>query len=193
MASTNPVVRGKRVTFTGRFFGDSMLESVLQIVTLFIGWLIWFAIVAPGGQTPAKQLLNVYIIDHKSGRLASTRQVWMREIGDKYVAVLLLGIGLGLLVSPDLGYSILQLYALTSGAWILFNADRRALWDLFPGTAVIYAPAGLETATAATPATPVLDVAARLRQLESLREDGLITDVEYLQKRRQIQSDSNWS
>ena len=91
MASTNPVVRGKRVTFTRRFFGDSMLESVLQIVTLFIGWLIWFAIVAPGGQTPAKQLLNVYIIDHKSGRLASTRQVWMREIGDKYVAVLLLG------------------------------------------------------------------------------------------------------
>ena len=64
---------GEEATFTRRFFGDNMLEGVLQVCTLFIGWLIWLAIVAPKGQTPAKQLLNIRIHDYRSGEIASGR------------------------------------------------------------------------------------------------------------------------
>ncbi|MFM8380711.1 MAG: hypothetical protein ACKOA6_01785, partial [Actinomycetota bacterium] len=39
-----------------------LLEAVLQTVTLGIGWLIWAAIVAGNGQTPAKQLLRMRVV-----------------------------------------------------------------------------------------------------------------------------------
>ena len=38
----------------GRRLGGYLLEYVLAIVTLGIGWIVWFIVVAPRGQTPAK-------------------------------------------------------------------------------------------------------------------------------------------
>ena len=38
----------------GRRLGGYLLEYVLAIVTLGIGWIVWFIVVAPRGQTLAK-------------------------------------------------------------------------------------------------------------------------------------------
>jgi uncharacterized RDD family membrane protein YckC len=42
--------------------GSYFLEGVLAIVTLGIGWLIWAAMIAGTGQTPAKRLMGIRVI-----------------------------------------------------------------------------------------------------------------------------------
>ena len=42
--------------------GSYLLEIVLFIFTLGIGWLIWAATIGGTGQTPAKRLLNLRVI-----------------------------------------------------------------------------------------------------------------------------------
>src|SRR5205823_1857137 len=70
----------ERVTFTRRFFGSYLLEGLLAVLTLFIGWLIWFAFQAPKARTPAKSLTGLYVINLETGRAATTGQMWLREI-----------------------------------------------------------------------------------------------------------------
>jgi len=42
--------------------GSYVLEGILSVVTLGIGWLIWAAMIAGTGQTPAKKLLNLRVV-----------------------------------------------------------------------------------------------------------------------------------
>ena len=70
-----------------RRLGGSALDIlffVLLLLTLTIGWWIWFAIVAPGGQSPGKQLLGMYIVREDSSR-AGGGYTWLREIVVKWV------------------------------------------------------------------------------------------------------------
>ena len=44
-------------------FGSWLLERVLMIVTLGIGWIIWAITLRGTGQTPAKKMMNLTIWD----------------------------------------------------------------------------------------------------------------------------------
>ncbi len=44
-------------------FGSWLLERVLTIVTLGIGWIIWAIALRGTGQTPAKKMMNLTIWD----------------------------------------------------------------------------------------------------------------------------------
>ena len=44
-------------------FGSWLLERVLMIVTLGIGWIIWAIALRGTGQTPAKKMMNLTIWD----------------------------------------------------------------------------------------------------------------------------------
>jgi hypothetical protein len=186
-------IGGEEVTYTRRFFGDNWLESLLQIVTLGIGWLIWLAIVAPKGQTPAKQILNVYIHDFKTGQRATAGKVWLRDVVWKAGPPFAIAFGVGFAVAvgwlsddaeqlSNLG----GLYVLVGALWI-FGEERRTLWDRLSGTVVRYHPGGfkefdpivLQTFGDSRPDR-------RLQELELLRSRGLITDVEYQEKRQSI-------
>jgi uncharacterized RDD family membrane protein YckC len=128
---------GDQVTYTRRFFGDCWLEAFLMVVTLGVGWLVWFAFQAPKGQTPAKQILNVYIHDFRTGEIASTWQVWLREVVIKFGLPILLDIPFSLVfgsVHEYLGPGNFFLFA--SCIYLLSNSPRRALWDLMCGTVV---------------------------------------------------------
>jgi uncharacterized RDD family membrane protein YckC len=176
---------GKEVTYTRRFFGDDWLEGLLQVFTLGIGWLIWFAIVAPRGQTPAKQLLSVYIYDYQTGVIASAGRVWMREIVAKYglgfVATVAWVLLMGSIEGGQLGFSA---YFLVGGVFVFFNDDRRALWDRLAGTVVRYRPGGSQTDSAAEGTGLRTD--RSLQELDSLRSRGLIDEGEYQKTRREI-------
>ncbi len=62
-----------------RRLGGYLVETALAVVTLGVGWIIWFIIVAPRGQTPAKQLLGMYIL-RADGTRAGSSSVWVREL-----------------------------------------------------------------------------------------------------------------
>jgi uncharacterized RDD family membrane protein YckC len=176
---------GEKVTYTRRFFGDSWVESLLQQFTLWIGWLIWFAIVAPKGQTPAKQLLSVYILNYETGEIASTGQVWMREFVGKAVLSIAVGI-VGIILTEDFsGIYLGYIYYLFAALWIFFDQDRRALWDHLAKTEVMYAP-NLQRRQREAGPEQTGSVEQRLSYLNSLREQGTITGEEYAVKRQEI-------
>ncbi len=104
----------QQVTFTRRFFGDILLESLLVLVTLVIGWFIWLFFTAKTAQTPAKRLLNVYILDNNTQRPVSAGRVWVRE-------VLVKSLLFGILSNFTLGIPVLVNYA-----WALFDNNRQA-------------------------------------------------------------------
>jgi hypothetical protein len=131
---------GEVVTYSRRFFGDLLLENVLFVITLGVGWIIWFVVVAPNGQTPAKKLLHVRIHDYGSGRIAPWWQVWLRELGGKQLLPAVLGIAAVWLTGSAVAGSVSQTYAFIAAIAVLTSADvsRRAIWDYLSGTTVRY-------------------------------------------------------
>jgi uncharacterized RDD family membrane protein YckC len=106
----------------GKRFGAFLLDIVLVIVTLGIGWIIWDLIVWQGGQSPAKQLLHMRIVDAVTGLPID----WSRSFLRNFVLYGLLG------AIPILG----ALYRII-GACFVFNPDRRAIWDRMANTFVV--------------------------------------------------------
>lgn len=171
----------ERVTYTRRFFGSSLLEGLLFIVTLVIGWLIWFAFQAPKARTPAKSLTGLYVINLEMGRAATTGEMWLREVIVKLIVV-----------------SIVPFGRLIDSIWVLFDKDRQALHDKILNQVVVYAPHGLPASMlspqnagyAALPPMaspqPTTDVAAQLRELSRLHDERILTDEEYERKRSDL-------
>jgi uncharacterized RDD family membrane protein YckC len=60
----------------GRRLAGALLDLVLLVVTLIIGWWVWFAIVARNGQSPGKQLVGMYIIK-ADGTRAGGGYTWL--------------------------------------------------------------------------------------------------------------------
>ncbi len=172
----------EKVTYNRRFWGTYILEGILFLITLIIGWYIWLIFTAKTSQTPAKRLLNVYVLDIQTGQPITAGRVWVREV---LVKQLLFDLLLGAITSGIAG--------LVDTIWVLFDKNRQALHDKVVGTVVVYAPKGLPeslpapSATASAGATgSIKNAAERLRELSKLREDGIITDEEYETKRREL-------
>ncbi|HEY8490725.1 MAG TPA: RDD family protein, partial [Dehalococcoidia bacterium] len=119
----------------GRRLGAYLLEIVISLLTLFIGWFVWFCIVAPRGQTPGKQLLGLYIM-RADGTRAGGGYTWLRE-------VLVKGVLFGGIIS-----TIFFPAWLVSAAWCLWDKDRQCLWDKVTETYVAWSPQGYRPSTA---------------------------------------------
>ena len=155
-----------RTATVGRRAGGYAIDYVVQIGTLGIGWLIWFAIVAPRGQSPGKQILGLYIMRDDATR-AGGGYTWLREYLVKGLLVLgLLGFAfLIVAVIVDLsdfpgsavpafyfdspGLVLIQLGAPgLTGLLLAIDPQRQALWDKIAKTHVAYAPHGHRPQTA---------------------------------------------
>jgi uncharacterized RDD family membrane protein YckC len=62
------IVAGQRVSSVGKLIIAAILDSLLVLITLWIGWLIWAIFAAGRAQTPAKQLLGMRVVDLATGR-----------------------------------------------------------------------------------------------------------------------------
>ena len=190
----------------GRRLGGYALDTLFLIITLFIGWLIWFIIVAPRGQTPGKQLLGMYVM-REDGSRAGGGYMWLREF-------VVEGIVFGVLISGLTGGLGWALGAL----WCLWDRERQCLWDKVTATYVATSPLGYRPLTAnelreqgmeppgltrgppsaaaaappaAAPAPPDegSGTAERLRELKELHDDGVLTDAEYEERRVRLVDD----
>lgn len=108
----------------GKRFGAYLLEAVLMIVTLFIGWLIWWIIAWGKGQTPAKQVLKMRCIDADTGQVATFGQMALREVVGKIL----------------LGNITFGITTLIGGIMILTDDRRQAIWDKIGKTVVVEDP-----------------------------------------------------
>jgi len=106
----------------GKRFGALLLEALLVVVTLFIGWLIWSIIVWGKGQTPAKSILKMRVLKADTGRAATTGEMAIRELVGKW----LLG--------------VIPLYSLIDAIFVLIDERSQGLHDKIAGTVVIDDP-----------------------------------------------------
>jgi uncharacterized RDD family membrane protein YckC len=109
-----------------RRFYAHLLDTILVPLTLGIGWLIWSLLAWRRGQSPAKQLMGMYVVHN--GRRAGWSRMAAREILCKGVA----GLICGLLARPSYGVSLIPYFF-----WLCFDPEHQALWDRPAGTHVM--------------------------------------------------------
>jgi uncharacterized RDD family membrane protein YckC len=113
----------------GKRFGAYLLDVLLVIVTLVIGWIVWSIIIWKYGQSPGKSILKMRCIKTDTSRCATRGDMALREIVGKVVL------------------GIIPLYWLVDNGFILFDQQYQAIHDKLASTVVVddpedrYAPA----------------------------------------------------
>lgn len=100
-------------------FGALLLDTLLMIVTCFIGWLIWSIVLWSESTSPGKKMLGLQIVDLQTGAPATMQQMLLRELLGKYV------IG-----------SIAGVTTIISAVLILVQPSRQGVWDYISRTTV---------------------------------------------------------
>ena len=111
---------------SARRFGELLLEYVLLICTLGIGWLIWSRIAWGRGQTPAKQVLHMRVLNVRTGEVANWGQMFVREVIAKWIIGLLSWLTLGIV-----------------NFWLIWDKNNQELWDKVASTIVASDPENL--------------------------------------------------
>ena len=126
--SSTPMPQGVELSSVGRRLGGYLLDGVLAVVTLFIGWLIWSLIVWNTSQTPAKQLLKMKTVKKDTGERATYGTMVLREVVGKW-----------LIVNAALG-SLCFLATIVLDFMLVWDKDRQELWDKIAGTIIVDDP-----------------------------------------------------
>jgi uncharacterized RDD family membrane protein YckC len=113
----------------GKRFGAYIVELLLFLVTLGIGWLIWTLIILGRGQTPAKQVLNMRIVDMNTGQVDSYGKMFVREF-------LLKGVAMSIIISVTFGLGLILYF------WLTWDDKNQELWDKILSTVVVEDPDG---------------------------------------------------
>ncbi len=177
---------GNRATITlasqGRRLGGFALDTVLSIVTLGIGWIIWYLIVARRGQSPAKQLLGMRVI-REDGSAAGLGWMLLRDLVVRGIAFGALNLVLTA-IAGTAGGAIAGLVFVVAALWCVWDANRQCLWDKVVRTRVVHGPGGGGAAVAAGDSgAGEREAAENLRTLAELRDRGLLTTEEYEERR----------
>ncbi len=171
--------------------GAWLVNSILVFLTLFIGWVIWWFIVAPRGQNPGKAVVRIRVIK-ADGRAARTGFMFLRGLA---------GIVLG----------VLPFYL--DDIWILWDKDSQCLHDKLADTVVVKArgsekivaegslgppPEGLTPPPAYAPPVTLPgtgpskpsgeDIPSQIEKLAALRDSGILTEEEFQTKKAELLS-----
>jgi uncharacterized RDD family membrane protein YckC len=113
---------GVVISSPARRFGGYLLEGLLIICTLFIGWLVWALFAFANGQTPAKQLLGMRVVLIPA-QSAGWGRMFLREFVAKTVVAVLSSVTFGIV-----------------NFWLLWDPSRQELWDKMVNTLVVNDP-----------------------------------------------------
>ena len=130
--------------------GQLLLEYALFIVTLGVGYLVWFLIILGQGQTPGKQVLKLRVYDSTTGKPAKWGHMFIREFG-LVMAVAVIAYGIPVILSLQSlsefasdGYFELSIgnilyYGIFAfdAFWIFKNDARQRLVDVICKTDVL--------------------------------------------------------
>ena len=153
-----------------RRLSGNLLDCIILLFSFGIGWLVWFTIVAPRGQSPGKAIVSTYVID-RTGNRSKTWYMWRRELLAKFLPSLVFTIltaGIGLIVASY---------------WCLWTANKQCLWDKLMRSYVAHSPDGPPEASG--PAS-IEAATATLRLLQQLKANRTITLEEYEERRQRL-------
>jgi hypothetical protein len=110
----------------GKRFGCYLLDALLVIITLVIGYIIWMLFTWRDGQTPGKKLLNMKYVNTTTGQVAD----WGKSAFRDFVIRGLL-VGVISSITIYIGFLIM--------AFMIFDRDKnyQAGWDRIAGTVVV--------------------------------------------------------
>ncbi|MDA3626809.1 RDD family protein [Saccharopolyspora sp. WRP15-2] len=115
---------GVRLSSRGKRLVASLLEPVLFVVTLGIGWFVWMLIAWARGTTPAKQLLRMRVIWVANRRAATWGRMFLRDFFARGAVLTVIGI-----LTLGIGWLVAIL--------MIFGRTRRPLWDRMASTLVV--------------------------------------------------------
>jgi uncharacterized RDD family membrane protein YckC len=149
IAGTLVTPNGLPLTSIGKRLGGYLLDGVLAVVTLGIGWVIWACFTFAKGQTPAKQLLQTRVVKPDTGQAVGWGEMFLREV-----------IYRGL-VAPLLSFLTLGIMGLVAPLMILGGDRRQTLWDRMAGTVVVDDPNDVSLMSSRLAYRPVAQQPAR--------------------------------
>ncbi len=130
-----PAAPPQPVAPIGTRIGEVLLEFVLMACTLGFGWVGWWIVAWADGQTPAKVVLHLHVVNDEDGRIASFGRLALREVVGKGIAGSALLVAIYLqrqwLLVPVAAYVAVNLVVM------LGDPRRRALWDRLAKTVVL--------------------------------------------------------
>lgn len=115
-----PTLPPTQLASAGSRIGAALLDALLMVVTLFVGWLIWSIVLWKQSSSPAKKMLGMVVIDANTGAPATIRQMVMREVLGKWV------VG-----------SVTGIVALASLVMLWATPRRQTVWDYIGTTVVV--------------------------------------------------------
>lgn len=71
----------------GARLGAFLMDALLSVVTLGIGWIVWSLIVWQKGTTPGHQVLKQKIVDEKTGETFTWGRMALRELVFKGIVI----------------------------------------------------------------------------------------------------------
>jgi uncharacterized RDD family membrane protein YckC len=137
---TGPVVRDGRPPFlqempasirlssAWRRLGGNLLDGLLILVTLLIGWIVWSIVLWDRGQTPAKQLLGMRVLHRNTLTSARRGRMFLREVPCKWIIYI---------------FANFTLIGIVAYFWLLWDSSRQELWDKMVETIVVNDPENL--------------------------------------------------
>ena len=117
---------GVALSTPGKRLGGYLLDFLLVIVTLWIGWVVWSLFAWGRGQTPAKQLLGMRVLKLATSSTATWGTMFLREVIGKFVGWIVNSFTLGILVFM-----------------LLWDKNNQEIWDKIAATIVVDDPNGL--------------------------------------------------
>ena len=122
---TSPLdMTATRAVSNGTRMGATIVEALLMILTLYIGWFVWSMVIWNRGLTPAKQLMGLTVIDTTTGLPASFGKMALRE-----------WVGKGIIGTVTCGVT-----AIVSIFMVLFGETRTSIHDNVASTMVVKTP-----------------------------------------------------
>ena len=109
---------GTKVAPPARRLGGALLDGLLLLVTLIIGWLIWVIFTSKNGQSPAKSILKMRVVKLSTGETVTRGQYFARWLG-KFVL------------------RLISIVGLLAALWLLWDKNRQTLWDKIADTIVL--------------------------------------------------------
>jgi uncharacterized RDD family membrane protein YckC len=113
----------------------AILIAMVLFIAGLIGWVVWWCITAANGQSPAKQMLSMYVMK-EDGTRAGFGTILLRELIIKGV--------LGTVIN----IFTFGIYGLLAALWCLWDRDHQCLWDKIGSTYVAWSPMGYKPGTA---------------------------------------------
>lgn len=124
-----------RLAGPGRRLSGFLLELLLVVVTFGIGWLIWSVFVYQRSQTPAKQILRMYVLQEDGTRAGGwytlLREWVIKGATNLIIASMTLGIG-----------------QVVGAAWCIWDDRHQTVWDKVGATYIAWSPHGFRPQTA---------------------------------------------